>query len=210
MRVLVTGGTGFVGSHAVAALRERGHDVRLLARDPARVQAALAPVGVEAAAIETARGDVLDPDAVSQALSGCDAVLHAAAVYTFDARRVEAMRATNTRATELVLGAAHRRHLDPIVHVSSYAALLPASGPVVGPDEALKPPAAAYPASKAASERVARALQATGAPVTIVQPGSVWGPHDPALRRVGAARRVLAARPGALTAARRAPARGRA
>src|SRR5262245_11596060 len=89
------------------------------------------------------------------------------------------MLATNTRATELVLGAATRRHLDPLVHVSSYVALLPPSGPVLGPDEALKRPAAAYPASKAASERVARALQAAGAPVTIVQPGSVWGPHDP-------------------------------
>lgn len=179
MRVLVTGGTGFVGAHAVAALRARGHAVRLLARDPARVRPALAPVGVEAAAVETARGDVLDPDAVTQALSGCDAVLHAAAVFTYDARRVEALRATNTRATELVLGAAHRLRLDPVVHVSSYAALLPPSGPVLGPDEALKTPAAAYPASKAASERVARALQAAGAPVTIVQPGSVWGPHDP-------------------------------
>jgi nucleoside-diphosphate-sugar epimerase len=153
--------------------------VRLLVREPARVQRALLPLGVDESAIETVRGDVLDPDAVTQALAGCDAVLHCAAVFTYDARRVEAMRATNTRATELVLGAANRLHLDPIVHVSSYVALLPPSGPVLGPDEPLKTPVAAYPASKAASERVARDLQATGAPVTIVQPGSVWGPHDP-------------------------------
>jgi nucleoside-diphosphate-sugar epimerase len=163
----------------VAALRERGHDVRLLVRDPARVQPALAPLGVDASSVDTTRGDVLDADAVTQALAGCDAVLHAAAVFTYDTRRVEAMRATNTRATELVLGAAHRLRLDPIVHVSSYVALLPPSGPALGPDEALKRPVAAYPATKAASERVARDLQATGAPVTIVQPGSVWGPHDP-------------------------------
>jgi dihydroflavonol-4-reductase len=179
MRVLVTGGTGFVGGHTVAALRERGHEVRLLARDPSRVGPALGPLGFDESGIETMRGDVLDEDAVIRASAGCDAVVHAAAVFTYDARRVDAMRATNTRATQLVLGTANRLHLDPIIHVSSYVALLPPSGPVLGPDEALKRPAAAYPATKAASERVARDLQATGAAVTILQPGLVLGPHDP-------------------------------
>jgi dihydroflavonol-4-reductase len=181
MRVLVTGGTGFVGGHAVAAIRERGHDVRLLVRDPSRVRPALSPLGVDESAVEAMYGDVLDEAAVNRAMTGCDAVVHAAAVFTYDARRVDAMRATNTRATELVLGAANRLHLDPIVHVSSYVALLPPSTPVLGPDEALKTPEAAYPATKAASERVARDLQAAGAPVTIIQPGLVWGPDDPHL-----------------------------
>src|SRR5215204_5657596 len=179
MRVLVTGGTGFVGAHTVAALRERGHEVRVLARDPSRVRPAFSPLGIDESAIETICGDVLDEDAVQRALAGCEAVVHAAAVFTYDTRRFNAMRATNTRATELVLGVANRLHLDPIVHVSSYVALLPPSGHVLGPDEAVKTPAAAYAASKAASERVARDLQAAGARVTIFQPGSVWGPHDP-------------------------------
>src|SRR5687767_11016642 len=98
MRVMVTGGTGFVGSHTVAALRERGHDVRLLVRDPTRVQAVLAPHGVDPSTIQTVHGDVLDPEAVNQALAGCDAVLHAAAVFSYDARRADIMRTTNARA----------------------------------------------------------------------------------------------------------------
>jgi uncharacterized protein YbjT (DUF2867 family) len=62
MRVLVTGGTGFVGSHTVAAAVRAGHDVRLLVRRPERVDPALAPFGIHAADIVT--GDVLDAGSV--------------------------------------------------------------------------------------------------------------------------------------------------
>jgi dihydroflavonol-4-reductase len=78
MLVLVTGGTGYVCSHSIAALVRAGHRVRVLARSPERVPAALAPLGVDD--VETALGDVIDPATVERALEGCDAVLHAAAV----------------------------------------------------------------------------------------------------------------------------------
>jgi dihydroflavonol-4-reductase len=52
MRVLVAGGTGFVGSHSVAALVEGGHEVRLLVRDRQRVAPALAPLGLQAADLD--------------------------------------------------------------------------------------------------------------------------------------------------------------
>ena len=58
-------------------------------------------------------------------MNGCDAVVHAAAIFSYDARDARAMQLTNARATEVVLGAAHAGGLDPIVHVSSYVALLP-------------------------------------------------------------------------------------
>jgi uncharacterized protein YbjT (DUF2867 family) len=76
MLVLVTGGTGYVGSHAIAALVGAGHRVRVLARSSARIPAALAPLGVDE--VETAIGDVTDPASVERALEGCGAVLHAA------------------------------------------------------------------------------------------------------------------------------------
>src|SRR5262245_525087 len=69
MFVLVTGGTGYVGSHTVAALTRAGHRVRVLARSPDRVAAALEPLGVSG--IETSIGDVTDPVAVEGALGGC-------------------------------------------------------------------------------------------------------------------------------------------
>ena len=80
MRLLVTGGTGFVGACIVAGLLEDGHEVRLLVRRPEQVATSLAPYDVPPEATEVARGDVLDGDAVATALDGCDAVVHAAAV----------------------------------------------------------------------------------------------------------------------------------
>jgi nucleoside-diphosphate-sugar epimerase len=62
MRVLVTGGTGFVGSHTVAALVKGGHQVRLLVRAVQRVAPAVAPLGLQAGELDTMVGDVtLDP-----------------------------------------------------------------------------------------------------------------------------------------------------
>jgi nucleoside-diphosphate-sugar epimerase len=178
MFVLVTGGTGYVGSHAVAALTNAGHRVRLLARSPARVSAALTPLSVDG--VETSIGDVTDPEAVERALDGCEAVLHAASVFSLDPRRAGEMRAVNVRATDTVLGRAHRLGADPIVHVSSELALLPPTeGRVLTPDSPVKGPRWPYSRSKADSERLARRYQDAGAPVVSVMPAAMWGPHDP-------------------------------
>jgi nucleoside-diphosphate-sugar epimerase len=176
--VVVTGGTGYVGSHAVAALTKAGHRVRVLARAPERVPAALAPFGV--GQVETATGDVTDPVAVDRALEGADAVLHAASVFAMDARKADEMRAVNVRGTDVVLGTAYRRGLDPIAYVSSELALLPPGrGEVLTPHSPVKQPAWPYCRSKADSELVARRYQRQGAPVVSVMPAALWGPHDP-------------------------------
>jgi len=178
MFVLVTGGTGYVGSHAVAALTKAGHQVRILARSPDRVVAALEPLGVSG--VETSIGDVTDPVAVESALDGCEGVLHAASVFSMDPRRADEMRAVNVRGTETVLGAAYRMGLDPIVHVSSELALLPpAEGQVLTSDSPVRKVNWPYSRSKADSELVARRHQDAGAPVVSVLPAGMWGPHDP-------------------------------
>jgi dihydroflavonol-4-reductase len=178
--VLVTGGTGYVGSHAIAALATAGHRIRVLARVPERVPATLGLLGVNG--VETALGDVTDPPAVERALTGCDAVLHAASVFSLDPRQADEMAAVNVRGTEIVLGIAHRRGLDPIVHVSSELALLPPSdGEILTPDSPVKEPPWPYCRTKADSELVARKYQEQGAPVVSVMPAGVWGPLDPHL-----------------------------
>jgi len=179
MKVLVTGGTGFIGSHSVAALLSQGHQVRLLVRSRDRVARSLSPLGVAEA--ESVLGDVTVPGSVEEAMAGCDAVLHAAAIYSFDARAAARIREVNVRGTEIVLGAAVRAGLDPIVHVSSYVALLPPGGAVLTPDSPVTRPHGAYSRSKAESELVARRHQEQGAPVVITYPGGVIGPHDPYL-----------------------------
>jgi dihydroflavonol-4-reductase len=178
--VLVTGGTGYLGSHSVAALAGAGHRIRVLARSAEKVPAALGPLGVSG--VETAIGDVTEPAAVERALRGCDAVVHAASVFSLDARRAGEMAAVNVRGTQIVLGTAHLLGLDPIVHVSSEVALLPsASREVLTPDSPVQQPPWPYCRSKADSELVAREFQARGAPVVSVLPAGMWGPHDPHL-----------------------------
>ena len=177
MKVLVTGGTGFVGGHITAAVQRSGHDVRLLARRPEQVPATLGPLGVQVD--DVVAGDVLDEAAVDRALKGCDAVVHAAAIFAFDTRRGDEMQKTNARAAELVLGRAVAEGLDPVVHISSTVALTRFGGS--GPDLPLGDITSPYCRSKIDSEVVARGLQDAEAPVACVYPGSVWGPHDPYL-----------------------------
>jgi dihydroflavonol-4-reductase len=178
--VLVTGGTGYVGSHSVVALARAGHRIRVLTRSPAGIPAALEPLGVDG--VDTAIGDVTDPAAVERALQGCDAVLHTASVFSMDPRKADAINAVNVRGTDIVLGTAHRLGLDPIVYVSSEVALLPpADGEVLTPDSPVKRPPGPYCRSKADAELVARKYQALGAPVVSVLPAAVWGPQDPHL-----------------------------
>ena len=178
MKIVVTGGTGFVGCHSVNALADAGHELRLLVRSETRIAPALAPLGVDVSDVVV--GDITDPVVIRRALSGCDAVLHAANVFSFDPRDARQLRRTNVGGTEQVLHTAHELALDPIVHVSSVAALLPAAGPL-GPDSPIGRPRGPYAQSKAEAERVARGLQDEGAPVVITHPGAVMGPHDPHL-----------------------------
>jgi dihydroflavonol-4-reductase len=116
---------------------------------------------------------------VERALAGCEAVVHAAALYTHDPRHGEEMLAKNPRGAKLVLSRACEQSLDPVIYVSSYVALLPVTG-TLSPDSPVGRPPGPYARSKARSEEIARRLQAGGASVTITYPGMVWGPHDPA------------------------------
>ncbi|HLK02698.1 MAG TPA: SDR family NAD(P)-dependent oxidoreductase [Streptosporangiaceae bacterium] len=176
MRVLITGGTGFVGSHTAAAVARAGHTVRLLVRRPERVGAALAPFGMPPVDIVT--GDLLDPESAQAAVADCDAIINAAGIYSLDPRKAASVLATNARATEIVLEAAVQAGLDPIIHVSSYVALLP-SRSTLTTDSPVGAGGPAYPRSKAQSELVARRHQEAGVPVVTTYPGAAAGPHDP-------------------------------
>jgi dihydroflavonol-4-reductase len=176
VRVLVTGGSGYVGAHTVAALLHAGNDVRVFARSPDRVKTALEPLGAEVGDI--APGDVTDAASVEAALLNRDAVVHAASVYSLDPRDARTIGVTNARGTRTVLDAAKRAGLDPIVYVSSHVAYLPSSA-MLTYQSPLGHPKAPYARSKATSEAIAREVQADGASVTIVSPTSVWGPNDP-------------------------------
>ena len=178
MRVLVTGATGFVGSHATKALQEAGHTVRALVRTPSKLETVTARVGVDLASLETVEGDITDAEAVTAAVDGCDAVVHAAAVVGTDPSSEAAIEASNFAGALNVLGAAGDAGCDPIVHVSSAAALFPFQTDPVTADHPLGNSRMPYARSKAESDRLAQRLQASGHGVVIVYPGGIFGPGD--------------------------------
>lgn len=178
MRILVTGGTGFIGSHIVAALVERGHDVHLLVRNPDGIARSLEPQGVRG--LSFTEGDVTDAAAVERSMQGCDAALHAASVYSLDVRQADVVRRVNVAGTEIVLETATRLGLDPVVYISTLLAMLPVDpDEVLTPETSIKRPSGAYLETKAEADLVARGLQEHGSPVVIVYPGAVFGPDDP-------------------------------
>ncbi|MEO6793892.1 MAG: NAD-dependent epimerase/dehydratase family protein [Mycobacterium sp.] len=174
MRVLITGGTGFVGGWTAKAIADAGNQVRYLVRNPAGLHTSVERLGVDVS--DYVAGDITDPASVRRALDGCDAVVHAAALVATDPRQNEQMMATNSDGARNVLGGAVELGLDPIIHVSSFTALfhpglrtLRADLPVTGGTDG-------YGQSKAREERYVRGLQDTGAPVNITYPGMVLGP----------------------------------
>lgn len=181
MRVAVTGGTGYLGAHTVRALLAAGHHVRLLVV-PGGADDAVITALRELGSLEVLPGDIRDTATVSELLSGCDAVLHAAGVVGTDSRRTRLMWEINAYATESLLTRASELGLDPIVSVSSYSSLFPPPDGVIGPNTPPVPGRSDYARTKAYADIAARRLQAAGAPVVVTYPSSVVGPafHTPA------------------------------
>ncbi|MGV9864623.1 NAD-dependent epimerase/dehydratase family protein [Rhodococcus koreensis] len=176
MKIAVTGGTGYVGAHTTLALLADGHEVRLLVLPTETPDALLTAAGADAARIEPVVGDIRDAETVTRLLDGCDALFHAAGVVGTDDRREQLMWEINTQATAAILTRAAFLGLDPIVHVASFSALFPSPDAVIGPDSPTASGRSAYGRTKAAADRIARALQDAGAPVVITYPTSVVGP----------------------------------
>jgi dihydroflavonol-4-reductase len=172
MRALVTGASGFLGRHVVDALLSGGATVRALDR---RV-----PADGTLAEVQFVQGDVLDPDAVTRAVRGCEAVFHLAAVYSYRRRDGALMRTVNIDGTRVVLDAALRGESRRVVHTSSCVTC----GPVPGrpATEADRPPprdaAIPYRRSKIEAERLALRAARDGAAVVVVNPTAPVGPGD--------------------------------
>ncbi|OBI19628.1 oxidoreductase [Mycobacterium sp. E2462] len=174
MRVLITGGTGFVGGWTAKAIEDAGHTVRFLVRNPKKLDTTVGTLGVDVS--DFAVADITDRMAVRDALQGCDAVVHSAALVATDPRQTADMLATNMQGAQNVLGQAVELGLDPIVHVSSFTALFHPGLETMTADLPVTGGADGYGTSKAQVEIYARGLQDAGAPVNITYPGMVIGP----------------------------------
>lgn len=117
--VLVTGGTGLVGSHVIRLLILKGEKVKALYRPNSTFEL----VGDIKDKVEWVKSDVLDVDDLSHAFEGVTKVVHAAAIVSFDKRLKGTMLKVNIEGTENVVNESLVREVDRFVHVSSVAAV---------------------------------------------------------------------------------------
>jgi nucleoside-diphosphate-sugar epimerase len=184
MRVLVTGGTGFLGQHVATRQLREGHRVRLLGRDFGQLDATLA------ASAEHARADLRDHEAVGAACESMDAVVHSGALSAPWGPRA-LFAAVNVGGTRAVVAGCRRHGVARLVHISSPAVVFTGRDHV-GTTEAAPYPrrfTSAYASSKAAAERVVREAGDLGS--VILRPKAIFGPGDRSLlpRVIAAARR---------------------
>jgi dihydroflavonol-4-reductase len=187
MKVFCTGATGFVGAHTALALLGQGHELRLLVRDVSAARRWFESRGHRIERFVTV--DIRKQVALQQAMAGCDAVFHAAAMVSLDPRKARETYDNNVGATKAVLGAAHALGIGNLLYVSSVAALFHPGAARVDESTRLADVSEAYSRSKRDSEEYVRELQQQGVPVQITYPVAVVGPDDP---KLSAANRALA------------------
>lgn len=117
MRALVTGATGFLGSHLVRKLLESGHDIRVLMRETSD-DSALAGLDVE-----KLLGDVCDPESLDAATQGVDVVFNAAGLVAYSRAARDAMTRVNVQGASNVVACCERHGVERLVHVSSVMAV---------------------------------------------------------------------------------------
>ncbi len=177
MRVLVTGGSGFIGSHVVDKLRERGHEPVIYDLRPSPWH--LGPDGT-GSTVDTVLGSITDRESLERALHSCDAVAHLAAVADVndvhaspeDAERV------NARGTVAVLEAARRAGVKRIVYASTIWVYSDCEPEQVNEETLLPPPSHLYTSTKLAGELYCKAYQELyGIDYTILRFGIPYGPR---------------------------------
>ena len=179
MRVLVTGGAGFVGRATVRALVEAGHRVRIVSRDAWPSGSLFEKLGVEVVV-----GDAQARPIIDLALRDMDALVQAAATYRYDRAAGPAM-ANNASLARTILEAARDAGTSKVVDISSLVVFELGHSPV-SEDTPLASArsqgwADPYLRSKVESELVGRELEAAGLPRVTIHPGTVVGPEDTAM-----------------------------
>jgi nucleoside-diphosphate-sugar epimerase len=171
--IFLTGATGFLGGALARALRAGGHRVRALVRNPAAA-AALASLG-----IELHPGDITDKASMRAPMTGADGVFHVAGWYKIGLRDTRIPVAVNIDGTRHVLELMQELGIRKGVYTSTLAVNSDTRGALV--DESFRfsgRHVSVYDWSKHEAHKVAEDFIARGLPLTIVQPGLIYGPGD--------------------------------
>ncbi|HTV59148.1 MAG TPA: hopanoid-associated sugar epimerase [Verrucomicrobiae bacterium] len=175
MTTLVTGATGFVGSHIAREVARTGERVRVLVRPTSRRDA------LEGVEVECVEGDLRDAVSLGRAMQGVDRVFHAAADYRLWTRRPEDLYESNVVGTRMLLETAQRAGVKRIVYTSTVATIAVPRGSELPNEETraeLREMIGNYKRSKFMAEEEAKKAAAAGIPVVIVNPTAPIGPGD--------------------------------
>jgi len=175
MLALVTGATGFLGSHVARVLAEQGADLRLLVRSTSNLK------NLERLKAETVTGDLRDPVSIERALSGVDTVFHVAADYRLWVRNPAEMYRSNVEGTRTILEAARKNGVRRVVYTSSVATMgFTRNGHPADEDSpvALADMIGHYKRSKFMAEQVALEAGRSGMHVVTVNPTTPIGERD--------------------------------
>lgn len=175
MTTLVTGATGFVGSHIAKQVAKTGERVRVLLRPTSRRDA------LEGVAVEFVEGDLRDAASLARAMQGVERVFHVAADYRLWTRRPEELYESNVEGTRALLESARRSGVKRIVYTSTVATIAVPRGSELPNEETraeLREMIGHYKRSKFMAEQEARKAAADGIPVVIVNPTAPIGPGD--------------------------------
>jgi len=173
--ILVTGGTGFIGSSLAIALRQKGHDVRILRREHSDLRA------IGNIDVKHYLGDVRDRESLRKAISGCSVVFHTAAVISHWRKERELMFETNISGTRNVVEACEELGIQKLVYTSSVSAVgFRSDGQLA--DETTEfnwdPYDIGYRISKYRAEQEVWNGFKRGLPAVILNPSTVIGPRD--------------------------------
>lgn len=175
MRYFVTGATGFIGTRLARQLREAGHEVDAIARDPGKA-GDLARRGVR-----LHRGDITDKESMRAPMTGADGVFHLAAWYKIGEKDKSPGVRSNIEGTRNVLELMKELGIPKGVYTSTLAVFGDTKGQLV--DESYRhdgPWLSEYDRTKwVAHYEVAEPMMKQGLPLVVVQPGVTYGPGDP-------------------------------
>lgn len=175
MTTLVTGATGFVGSHVARQLVNAGQRVRILSRRKSNLGA------LEGLTFERVEGDLRHAASLERAMAGVRRVFHVAADYRLWTPRPDEIYESNVNGTRLLLEAAERAGVERFVYTSTVATIA-VSRPGALPNEETRAELGEmighYKRSKYLAEQEAAAAAARGVPVVIVNPTAPVGPGD--------------------------------
>src|SRR2546426_4436411 len=180
MRILVTGGAGFIGSNFARLAVRKGHDV--LVFDKLTYAGNIENIRdlLDAGKIEFVQGDVCDAQAVRDSVRGCDGIVHFAAATHVDRSIIEAgtFVQTDVVGTYVLLEAARKENVDRFVLLSTDE-VYGESGPRPSREDSPLRPKSPYAASKAGADRLAYSYHATyDVPVVITRCVNNYGPYQ--------------------------------